>query len=244
MSELGLVGGVDPAELAADLPRRIAVAGRVLDDERCAPGVGGQISVRDPLGRGFFAVAFELLGHVRPERVALLDDELRLLRGELRLSPAMGTHAALYRRRPEVGAVVHLHAPNVAALSATGRLLGMHHVSSVLFAGEQVRHVDDGTAPHSAVVDTLGDRHVAIMANHGALLVADSLERAVVEAVTLEFCAGVQLACEAAGGATEIVPAEVDAGRRNFALHHIAHTWAALEARVLDERPDLRPSHP
>jgi L-fuculose-phosphate aldolase len=244
MSDLDLVSGADPAGLAADLPRRMAIAGRVLADEGCAPGVGGQISVRDPLGRGFFAVGFDLLGRLRPERVALLDDELRVLQGELRLPAAMGTHAALYRRRPDVGAVVHLHAPNVAALSATGRLLGMHHVSSVLFAGEQVRHVDDGTAPHSAVVDTLGDRHVAIMANHGALLLADSLERVVVEAVTLEFCAGVQLACEAAGGAAEIPPAEVEAGRRNFAPHHLAHSWAALEARVLDERPDLRPSRP
>jgi L-fuculose-phosphate aldolase len=232
---------VDPAVVAEDLPRRLAVAGRILDDEGCAPGVGGQISARDPLGRGFFAIGFDLLGRVRPEQVALLDDELRLLRGELRLPAAMGTHAAVYRRRPDVHAVVHLHSPNVAALSATGRLLGMHHVSAVLFAGEQVRHVDDGTRPHSAVVDTLGDRRVAIMANHGALLVAASLERAVVEAVTLEFCAGLQLACEAAGGATEIAPAEVEAGRRNFVPHHLAHTWAALEARALDGRPELRP---
>ena len=232
------------AAAAADVPRRLAVAGRILAAEGCAPGVGGQLSVRDPVGRGFFAVGFDLLGAVRPDAVALIDDDLQLLRGEFRLPAAMGTHAQLYRRRPDVGAIVHLHAPNVAALSATRQLVGMHHVSAVLFAGEQVLHVDDGTAPHSAVVDTLGDRHVAIMANHGALVVAGTLERAVVEAVTLEFCAGIQLACAAAGGGTEIDPAEVEAGRRSFAPLHLDHSWAAFEARALGDHPELRTAAP
>ena len=77
MSELDLIGDVDPAELAADLPRRIAVAGRVLDDEGCAPGVGGQISVRDPLGRGFFAVAFSVYVVYLLEIVKLMNPRIR-----------------------------------------------------------------------------------------------------------------------------------------------------------------------
>jgi L-fuculose-phosphate aldolase len=217
---------------------QVAIAGRILDREGCAPGVGGQISVRDPAGRGFYVAGFELLGSIDPERVALVDGDLQVLAGAIRLAPALRAHARLYRERADVGAVIHLHSHHVAVVSSTGSTVGNYHVSSVLFAGEQVVHVDDGSAPHSSVVDTLGGRRVAIMRNHGALLASDSIEHAVVEAVTLETCARLHLDCTAAGG-SELHPDEVEAGRRNFRPHHLEHTWQAMLERTRVEHPEL-----
>jgi L-fuculose-phosphate aldolase len=221
----------DPATL-------VTVAGRILDREGCAPGVGGQISLRDPAGRGFWAVGFDLLGRIVPDRVALLDHDLQVRQGNIRLAAAMGAHARLYLRRPEVHAAIHLHSHHVSVLSSTGSIVGDYHVSAALFSGEQVVHTDDGTAPHSAVIDTLGDARVAIVRNHGAFLASDSLEHAVVEAVTLESCARIHLDCVAAGG-TEMHPAEVEAGRRQFRPHYLDHMWAALLERTADECPEL-----
>jgi L-fuculose-phosphate aldolase len=232
-----MTSALDPTVLA-DPRTMVAIAGRILDREGCAPGVGGQISVRDPAGRGFHVAGFELLGRIDPSQVALVDDDLQVLAGTIRLAPALRAHARLYRERPDVGAVVHLHSHHVAVLSSTGTTVGNYHVSSVLFSGEQVVHVDDGSAPHSSVVDTLGDRRVAIMRNHGALVASDSIEHAVVEAVTLETCARLHLDCAAAGGA-ELHPDEVEAGRRNFRPHHLEHTWQAMLERTRVEHPEL-----
>ncbi len=66
----------------------------------------------------------------------------------------------------------------------------------------------------------------------------DSVPTAVIEAVTLERCARIHLLAEAAGG-TELVPAEVDAGRRAFRPHYLRHMWEANRARVLDAEPAL-----
>ncbi len=223
-----------------DLDQRIlvALAGRILEREGCAPGVGGQISVRDRRGRGFHVAGFELLGRIDPARVALVDGGLRVQEGEIRLAPALGAHARLYAERPDVHAVLHLHSHHVSVLSSTGSTVGDYHVSAALFSGEQVVHADDGTAPHSSVVDTLGDARVAIVRNHGAIVASDSLEHAVVEAVTLECCARIHLECVAAGGA-EMHPAEVEAGRRSFRPHYLEHMWEALAGRALDGEPEL-----
>ena len=111
-------------------------------------------------------------------------------------------------------------------------------MSSVLFEGEQVVHADDGTAPHSSVVDTMGSRRIAIVRNHGAMIASDCLEHAVVEAVTLESCARLHLECVAAGG-TELHPAEVDAGRRTFRPYYLQHMWEAFLERTRAECPEL-----
>ena len=229
------MGTVDP-RLRDDPGLRIALAGRILEAAGCASGVGGQISVRDPGGVGFWAAAFEHLDRIDPTRVAHLDDSLQLLEGHVRLAPALRSHALVYRRRPDVDAVIHLHSHHVAVLSCTSELVGMFHVSAVLFDGEQVLHVDDSIRPHTAVVDTLGDAKVAIMKNHGALVVSDSLEHAVVEAITLESCARIHLDARRHGG-SEIAPLEVEAGKKNFRPHHLEHTWDAWCGRMLDGWP-------
>lgn len=230
-----------------DDPRfQLAVAGRILAREGCRSDVGGQISVRADGDAGFHAVGFDHFDRVDPAEVALIGWDLEVLAGSIRLPAALGTHALLYRRRPDVHAIVHLHSHHVAVLSTTRSTVGMFHVASVLFADQQVVHVDDGSAPHSAVVDTLGDRRVAIMANHGALLASDCLEHAVVEAVALEACARVHLDAVAAGG-VEIPRAEVEAGVRNFRPHYLSHMWQANYERTRDECPELfalvDPSH-
>jgi L-fuculose-phosphate aldolase len=182
--------------------------------------------------------AFEHLDRIDPSTVAHLDPDLRVLDGRVRLPAALRSHSLVYERRPDVHAVIHLHSHHVAVLSATAGIVGMYHVAAVRFAGEQVLHVDDGSRPHTAVVDTLGDARVAIMKNHGALLVSESLEDAVVDAITLESCARIHLDAQL-HGASEIAPAEVEAGRQNFVPHHLEHTWQAWLARVLAGWPEL-----
>ena len=123
-------------------------------------------------------------------------------------SPAVNFHAAIYQRRPDVEAIVHLHSHYVSVLSSTGRTIGMYNVASVLFHEDQATFADDGVRPHLDVVDALGDKRVVLMKNHGAIVASQSLEHATIEAVMLEEAARYHLECEAIGG-TEIVEAEV-----------------------------------
>ena len=220
------------------LPYRVALGAHVLAGEGCASNVGGQLSARDRDGVGFWCIAFEYFDQARPDDVALVDWEFDVRAGRVRLAPALRTHAAIYARRPDVEAIVHLHSHYVTALSSTGGPLGMYGVSAVLFHGEQMFYADDGHKPHSSVAEELGEHRVAWMKNHGAIIASQSLEQAVVEAVTLEACARLHLDCVALGG-TELSPAEIDDGRARYRPHFLQHMWEANAARAIERRPDI-----
>lgn len=194
-------------------------------------------------GSGFWATGFSYFDQGGPDDVARLGWELDVVEGEFALAPAMGFHRAIYQQRSDVNAIVHLHSPYVTALSSTGGTVRNFDITAVCFTGEQTTHFDDGVTPHVAVAASLDDHRVVLMKNHGAIIASESLATAVIEAVTLERCARIHLLATAAGG-TEILPEEVDAGRRNFRPHYLRHMWEANVERTLTAHPELRRWNP
>ncbi len=223
-----------------DVRFRIAAGRRMLYREGCDSNVGGHVSARAPEGDGFWVTGFEYLDQTRPGDVAKLDFDLRPLVGDHELSPAVNFHSLIYQRRPDVGAIVHVHSHFVSVLSSIeGQTVGMYNVVAVLFHDEQATYLDDGVRPHTDVVDALGpDKHVVLMKNHGAIVAADSVENAVIEAITLEAAARYHLECVAAGG-SEILEAEVRGGKAMYRRHYLPQMWRANLARLRRSDPDL-----
>jgi ribulose-5-phosphate 4-epimerase/fuculose-1-phosphate aldolase len=114
----------------------------------------------------------------------------------------------------------------------------MFSVNAVLFHQNQILYADDGSKAHSSVAAELGENRVALMKNHGAIIASQTLERAIIEAVTLEECARLHLDCVSAGG-SEIAPAEVEAGVRNYAPHYLNHRWSAAYQAIRFANPEL-----
>jgi L-fuculose-phosphate aldolase len=223
-----------------DVRFRIAAGRRILHREGCDSNVGGHVSARADEGDGFWVTGFEYLDQTLPTNVVKLDFDLNPLVGDHELSPAVNFHSLIYQRRPDVNAIVHVHSHHVSVLSSIeGQTVGMYNVVSVLFHEEQATYLDDGVRPHTDVVDALGpDRHVVLMKNHGAIVASDSVENAVIEAVTLEMAARYHLECVAAGG-TEILEAEVRGGKAMYRKHFLPQMWRANLDRIRRTDPDL-----
>lgn len=223
-----------------DIRFRIAAARRMLYREGCDSDVGGHVSARNDERDGtFWVTGFEYFDTTVPDRVALLDFDMNTLEGELAMSPAVNFHARIYRDRPDVNAIVHLHSHYISVLSSVeGKTVGMYNVHSVLFHDEQATYLDDGVKNHLAVVDALGDKRVCIIKNHGAIIASDSLENATIEAITLEKAARLHLECEAIGG-TEILEAEVLSGKAMYRRHYLPQMWGANMERLRSSDPDL-----
>jgi L-fuculose-phosphate aldolase len=206
--------------------------------EGCDSTVAGHVSARENTGNRFWVTGFEYFDQTLPDGVALLENDLTVVQGNFPMSPAVNFHARIYRERPDVNAIVHLHSHYVSVLSSTLRPVGMYNVAAVLFHEEQATYFDDGVKSHLEVVDALGDKRVVLMKNHGAIVASDSLENATIEAITLEACARYHLDCEAAGG-TEIAEAEVVAGKTMYRKHYLPNMWEANFARLRRSDPDL-----
>lgn len=129
-------------------------------------------------------------------------------------------HLAVYRSRPDVGAIVHTHAPYVTTLSVLRRPLPPVIDEMVLYLGGPVEVTDyafTGTeAVGTNVVRTLGDRTAVLLANHGNVCVGRDLAQAFHVALVMESCARVYVQALTLGTPVELPNEAVVAGRRMF----------------------------
>ena len=154
----------------------------------------GHITVRSEDGRIYvkpWGVGFE---EVRAQDFQGLDLDGNLLEGEGRIHSELTLHLEVYRKRKDVSSVVHVHPYYSILLSSVfkGKLtiIGQH---GVRFTGK----IPFYTSPeliHSKkqgekLAQSLGDRPVVLMKNHGITAAGASVEEAVILAIHFEQAA-------------------------------------------------------
>ncbi len=155
----------------------------------------GHVSVRRPGDdRAYIKRKGIALGEVTPgDVIALqLDDPECLSAPGMHLEAAI--HAEIYRSRPDVGAVIHSHPLYATALGATDtappHLEFLTH-DSVLFEDGLGVYTDSAqlittSEQGKGVAEALGSHRVALLKNHGVVIVGEDIRWAVMAAVTLE----------------------------------------------------------
>ncbi|MCZ7650482.1 MAG: class II aldolase/adducin family protein [Thermoanaerobaculia bacterium] len=156
-------------------------------------GTSGNVSVRIPGGMVITPTGLEY-DLLTPEEVVATDLEGRPLPGERRApSSEWPMHAAVYRARPEIGAVVHGHSPAAAAFSCLGRDLPPFHYMIAAAGGDSIRCAEYalfGTPELAAhALAALSGRRACFLARHGFLSLGATAEEALALAVEVEFLA-------------------------------------------------------
>ena len=134
---------------------------------------------------------------LRPEMIALmpLADETGAFEGPLPPSSEWRFHLDVYRARPDVNAVVHMHSTYATTLATLRRPIPAVHYMIAAFGGPSVPcvgYASYGTPELSRlVVEGLKDRDGVLLANHGAIVVGADMRRALWRAVELEALAQV-----------------------------------------------------
>ena len=151
-------------------------------------------------------------------------------------------HGETYRARPDVRAVMHCHTPSLIPFaSSTVPLRAMYHMAAFVAAGVPVWDiaaaggvtdllVRDGKLARS-LAGTLGDRAVALMRGHGAVVVANSLPNVVGRAVYLDVNAKAQTQAFALGGTIRGVTPE-EAKLRMGDPNEYARAWELWRRKV------------
>ncbi|MFI6654583.1 class II aldolase/adducin family protein [Streptomyces sp. NPDC050523] len=173
---------------------RAAVAGacRRLGAEGLLIGTAGNVSVR--VGeRVAITATGAVLARLTPDQVTVVDLDGEIVDGSLEPTSELDLHLGVYRRYGTC-AVVHTHAPMATALSCVLDELPCIHYQ-LLTLGGSVRVAPYATfgTPELAgsVLAALEGRGGALMANHGAVTHAPTLDKAVEHALLLEWACGV-----------------------------------------------------
>lgn len=203
------------------LPQKLALTCRILFDNGHDSGLAGQITARTERPGTYLTQRLGLgFDEISAANLLLVDEDLTVLEGDGMANPANRFHSWVYRARPDVQCIVHTHAVHTAALSMLEVPLEVSHMDNCVLY-EDVAFVPKwpgvpvGNEEGELIAGALGDKRALLLAHHGLLVAARSVEEACVLALALERAARMQLLAMAAGTIQPIDPA----------LGREAHDW-------------------
>lgn len=227
--------------MLGELKRRVCDANRRLPALGLAPLNFGNASAVDR-ARGLVAIKPSGVdyGLLRPSDIVLVDLDGKVAEGRLRPSTDTPTHVELYRAFPAIGGVVHTHSLYGTAFAQAGRaipVLGTTHadffdgpipVTRALRPAELAGHYERDTA--RAITELFRGRRAlppsvpaALVRHHAPFVWGPSLEKAVENAIALEFCAHAAWLTLGLEANAKAVPDELR--RRHFLRKHGAAAY-------------------
>jgi L-fuculose-phosphate aldolase len=172
---------------------QVAAASRRLAAEGLVLGTAGNVSARVGEHVAITPTGAELAS-LTADEVSVVALNGAVIAGTLAPTSEVDLHLGVYRRY-DAGAVVHTHAPMATALACVleNELPCVHYAMLALGGSVPVApYRTFGTAELAQVVlDALEGKTAALMANHGAIVWAADMDKAVEQSLLLEWACGV-----------------------------------------------------
>lgn len=173
----------------------------------------GNLSIR--LGDRLLATPTGLCkGFLQPDDLVVTDLQGAQLSGRLKVSTEIKMHVTVYRHRPDVQAVCHAHPVFATAHAVAGIPLTQALMPEVIVTLGCVPVAPYGTPSTDELASTLVDLvplyDAILLANHGALTYADSLEKAFFKMEIVEKFARIALLTKLLGRQTLLSREAVD----------------------------------
>jgi ribulose-5-phosphate 4-epimerase/fuculose-1-phosphate aldolase len=225
------------------LVEQLVYANRILYDQGILDAFG-HVSVRDDKNPNHFLLS-RSIAPVLVTSKDILEYDLAgapLNAGDRKSYLERFIHAAIYRARPDVIAVVHSHSPSVIPFGITGTALRpVYHMSAFLGTGAPIFDIREAAGTTDMLVSdnklgdalakTLGNGCVALLRGHGAVVTGTSIEQVVFRAYYTEMNARLQTQAMGLGPVTYLSPAE--AAKASAALDaQLTRAWDLWKARI------------
>ena len=204
----------------ADLRQRVVDTARALNASGINQGTSGNVSAR--IDGGLLVTPTSLpYEQMQPVDLVALDLQGQPLHdGQRRPSSEWRLHADILRQRPEAQAVVHCHSTSATALACHGRDIPPFHYMVAIAGGSTVRcapYALFGTQAFSDLaLEALAGRRAALLAQHGQVTLAASLQQALRLAIEVETLARMYLQALPLGEPRLLDAAQMDAVQQQF----------------------------
>jgi L-fuculose-phosphate aldolase len=176
----------------------------------------GNFSVRVPNTDTILLTATSSFDNLKPENLALLDLEGRLVEGEINPTNAeiVHMHAVVYKERPETGSVVHTHSTYATSFALASRAIGCSYealvradmTDGVPLALYGPRGSAESIENIAAALGRTKNTKAVLLENHGVLAFGPNPAAAARANLIVEEAAQMAIYAEVLGGAKNIAP--------------------------------------
>ena len=188
--------------LLAELRQQVFAYAKQMASDGLAHGSQGNVSALDRAS-GLVAITPSAADYatMTPDDIVVIDREGAVIEGRWKPTIETPLHTLFYRRRDDVGAVMHCHAPYASGFAAAMRPIPLVLAEAAACIGHTVPvapFMPSGTAAFAELMlDTIGQGSAAVMGQHGLVVCGLDLRRAYATTVAVEDTARAHIfACQ------------------------------------------------
>jgi L-ribulose-5-phosphate 4-epimerase len=176
---------------------------------------GGNVSARDEeTGLVIIKPSGVRYEELRPEQMVVVDLDGEIVEGSLKPSSDTQSHLYIYRKRPDVGGVVHTHSRYATAFAAVGKAIPCILTAMADEFGGPIPcggfALIGNEAIGRVVVESIGKSPAVLLKNHGVFTIGKDATAAVKAAVMTEDVAATVWLAMQIGTPDEIPQEDVD----------------------------------
>jgi ribulose-5-phosphate 4-epimerase/fuculose-1-phosphate aldolase len=224
--------------------QQVALLARLLFAEGYDDHLAGHITLREGDGTILVTPWGLTWDEIRASDIMRIDIDGNVLEGKWTVTPAIPLHLEFHKARSDADVVVHNHPRWGTIWADLHRAPPVYDQTSAQVADDPLVYDDfngpvNSTENAKACVEALGDGRMALLGNHGVLVVGKDIQQAHHRCVFLEWRCRQAWHVEAIG---QGVPVKADVWKRfGTAFDHISFPglWEAMVRRELRRDPDV-----
>ena len=222
----------------AILKQDIVTASHILHQQGIAAAFG-HVSARIPGTDTFIFPPRTSPALVREDNLLVLDVDGNQLSGEGRPNTEFWIHARIYKARPDVHSVCHVHPPSCVVLGSLGETIRPLHASGAIFRND-VQVFDPVTLIRTRelgdqVASTLGKHGAMLLRGHGVNVADKDVRRVCVMTLWMEEAANYQLRAMSAGKPRYFKDAELEVIYPQVSGQEVSNrAWEYFSSRLVD----------
>jgi ribulose-5-phosphate 4-epimerase/fuculose-1-phosphate aldolase len=226
------------------VPQQLACALRILAHEGWCENLDGHVSWSTPDGSMWVNPWGIWWEEVRASQVIRVDADGNVVEGDWDVTGAISIHTELHRARADATVVVHNHPYYATLLASIGEFPRMVHQNSCVFHDE-LAFVDEyalveGDADGRWLAVKMGPASAVLLAHHGAIITASTIEDACYRAATFERMCRLTYDVLAAGRTPTEIPPEQRAPLKKLLDEVTGRAyWEGAVRMLIAREPDV-----
>lgn len=193
---------------------KIIKYGKICGEKNYTPGYSGNISARYKDGL-LITTSGSSNGYLTPNDIVYTNNDGNSLEKGKKPSSEKFLHIEIYKRRPEINYVIHVHAPYLSSFASAGRDLMAPVMAENVFYFSGIPLAEYALPSTMELVENtvkyFDEYDAVLMANHGFVVASKTIEDAYMKLELAESYAQVVLNTEILGGARVLSKEQMNA---------------------------------